>query len=235
MIQLAKAAPGRALYYGVCDVVDAAGEYLSKKPRSIPFTWHELNLEDWVRYNPVCFPGQLFNVAAARALGGFRSASRYCADWEMWFQLTLAHGSAATNRVVATYREHHSTGRGTTEVDISGRKYACGNMQRKRHIAWLRKLKPDLRFDRKALFKEAPMSTRFILEHGYKFSPRLLRYNAGLLYLSSAPHLRYHIFQILSKLLTWRSLRGFSFLFQLLKHLDPTFSRTDSMHQALHD
>jgi glycosyltransferase involved in cell wall biosynthesis len=218
MIELAEAAPDRTLYYGLCDVVDSTGQYLSKKPRSTEFAWHELDLEDWASYDPVCFPGQLFNVAAARALGGFRSASRYCADWEMWFKLAFTHGAAATNRVVATYREHHSIGRGTTKVDISGRKYACGNMQRKRHMAWLRKLKPDLRFDRTALLKEAPMATRFILQHGYTFSSRMLRYNAGLLYLSSAPHFGYRFFQVLTRFLSWRSLRVASLLFRLVKH-----------------
>src|SRR5438128_2962378 len=138
--------------------------------------------------------------------------------WEMWFKLAIAHGSAATNRVVVTYREHHSMGRGTTEVNISGRKYACGNMQRKRHIAWLSKLRPNLRFDRKALLKQAPMSTRYILEHGYKFSP-MLRYNAGLLHLSSAPLVRYRLFQVICRLFSWHSLRVASRGFQLMKRL----------------
>jgi glycosyltransferase involved in cell wall biosynthesis len=218
MIELSQAAPGRALYYGRCDIADTAGHEIREAPREALFAWHELSLEDWARHDPVCFPGQLFNVAAARALGGFRATSRYSADWEMWFRLALTYGSAATNRVVATYREHHSTERGTTKVDISGRKYAYVNMQRKRHLAWLRKLRPDLRFDRKAFQEESPMPTRFILQHGYGFSSRMLRYNAGLLYMSSAPHMTYRLFQSVTKLLTWRSLRIASLCFRLIKH-----------------
>jgi len=130
----------------------------------------------------------------------------------MWFKLTLTHGSAATNRVVATYREHHSIGRGTTKVDISGRKYACGNMQRKRHIPWLSKLRPNLRFDRKSFQAKSPIPSRFILQYGYRFSPRMLRYNAGLMQISAAPHLGYWIFQMLSRVLPWQSLRMVSWL-----------------------
>lgn len=215
MIELAEAAPGRALYYGLGDAIDAAGASIVKHPTFISFSWHEMPLEDWIQYDPVCFPAQLFNVAAARAVGGFRGTSRYTADWEMWFKLTLASGSAATNRVVATYREHHSIGRGTTAVDISGRKHAYVNMQRKRHIAMLREKTPQPRFDRHMFYKEAPLPSRFILQHGYSFSPQMLRYNAGLLGVSSPPHFSYRLLQLLSRL-SWRSLRMVSHIFQLV-------------------
>jgi glycosyltransferase involved in cell wall biosynthesis len=216
MIELERAAPGRALYYGLADVVDSAGHPREVHPRSTSFAWHELDLEEWARYDPVCFPAQLFNVEAARTLGGFRPSSRYCADWEMWFKLAMNYGAAATNRVVANYREYHSAGRGTSTVDISGRKFACTNMQRKRHMAWLRQKKPAVCFDRQTLFKESPMPSRFILQYGYAFSPRMLRYNAGLLYLSRPPHFAYRLFQIVTRVLTWRSLRVFSRIFRLI-------------------
>jgi glycosyltransferase involved in cell wall biosynthesis len=220
MIELAAAAPGRALYYGLADVVDAAGEPLESRSRSTPFAWNELDLEEWARYDPVCFPAQLFNVTAARSLGGFRPTSRYCADWEMWFKLTLNYGAAATNRVVAAYREHHSIGRGTSDVDVSGRKYAYVNIQHKRHLAWLRQKRPGLRFDRKALQARAPMPTRFLLKHAHGFSPRMLRYNAGLLFLSSAPHAGYYLFQLITRLFSWRSLGFASSVFNLFEHAE---------------
>ena len=213
MIELAQAAPGRALYYGLGDVVDSAGKAREVRPRSLSFAWHELDLEEWTRYDPVCFPAQLFNVEAARALGGFRPSSRYCADWEMWFKLALNYGAAATNRVVANYREYHAVGRGTSDVDISGCKYACVNMQRKRHMAWLRQKKPAVRFDRRALFKESPLPSRFILQHGYAFPRRMLRYNAGLLLVSTAPHFGYRLVQLFATFFCWRSLRIVSRIF----------------------
>lgn len=215
MIELSSATPGRALYYGSGEVVDAAGEPIERRSSPEAFSWHELPLEDWICYDPVCFPTQLFHVATARTVGGFRANSRYTADWEMWFKLTLASGSAATNRVVAIYREHHSLGRGTTAVDISGRKYACVNMQRKRHIAMLRPKRPDLRFDRHALFAEGPIPTRFLFEHGHGFSPRMLRYNARLLLASSAPSRRYRLIQLLVRLLSWRSVKLMSWIYSL--------------------
>src|SRR5262249_52590851 len=112
MMELANAAPKRALYYGLGDIVDFAGRPRDLRPRSTSFEWHELDLEEWARYDPVCFPAQLFNVGAAKAVGGFRVASHYTADWEMWFKLVLNYGASASNRVVARYREHHSIGRG---------------------------------------------------------------------------------------------------------------------------
>jgi len=207
MSELAKGAPGRALYYGLADVVDSVGHPREVRPRSTPFAWHELGLEEWARYDPVCFPAQLFNVDAARAVGRFRASSHYTADWELWFKLALNYGAAATNRVVANYREYHSVGRATSEVDSSGRKFACTNLQRKRHYAWLRSKKSGLRFDRHALFKESPMPSRFILKYGYAFSPRMLRYNAGLLLVSTAPHLGYRLVQFIVRIFSWRSLR----------------------------
>jgi glycosyltransferase involved in cell wall biosynthesis len=217
MIELAAAAPGRALYYGQWNVVDLNDTRVQIPPSPAKFCWRELPLQEWTRYNPVSFAGQLFNVAAARSVGGFRASSHYTADWEMWFKLALNYGAAATNRVVANFREYHSIGRGTTTVNISGRKYAYVNMQRKRHIAWLRRKEPHVRFDRRALLKKEPLPIRFILEHGYRFSPRMLRYNAGLLHVSSAPHPRYRLFQVISRLLSWRGLRVASWAFQLVK------------------
>ena len=217
MIELNTAAPGRGLYYGRCHVIDRQGNAMEKKPIPAVFQWHELDLEAWTRYDPVCFPAQLFDVTAARTLGGFRTKSQYCADWEMWFKLALRYGAAATNRVVANYREHYSLGRGTTRVDISGRKYALVNAHRKKHIAWLRSLRPGLCFDRAVLQRQAPIPTRFILEYGRNFSSRMLRYNAGLLFLSSAPHAGYRLLQMISRLLSWRSLRLASLVFHWLR------------------
>jgi glycosyltransferase involved in cell wall biosynthesis len=220
MIELASAAPRRALYYGLADIVDAAGKSREPRSRSRSFAWHELDVEEWARYDPVCFPAQLFKVTAARSLSGFRPTSRYCADWEMWFKLTVHYGAAATNRVVATYREHHSIGRGTSDVDVSGRKYAYVNIQHKRHLAWLRQKRPRLRFDRKGVQAKAPMPTRFLLKHAHGFSRRMLRYNAGLFFLSSAPHAGYYLFQLITRLFSWRSLGFASSIFNLFEHAE---------------
>jgi glycosyltransferase involved in cell wall biosynthesis len=220
MIELANAAPGRALYYGLADVVDSAGKPRETRQRSTSFAWHELTLEEWARYDPVCFPAQLFKVEAARAMGGFRGSSHYTADWEMWFKLALNYGAVATNRVVANYREYLSAGRGTSNVDISGTKYACTNMQRKRNMAWLRQKNPSaIRFDRRALFKESPMSSRFILQYGRAFSPRMLRYNAGLFLISTAPHIGYRLLQLITQLFSWRILRFASSVCNLFQRM----------------
>ncbi len=215
MLELSQAAPGRALYYGLCDVIDGGGDHLTRHPRSLPFGWQQLAMENWAIHDPVCFPGQLFNAPMAASLGGFRAMSRYTADWEMWFKLALNHGAAGTNRVVARYRDHHSVGRGTTDADLSGRRYAYVNIQRKRHTAWLRNAGMNAQFDRISIQRGSPMPSIFLLSYGNRFPLRMLRYNAGLMFLSSSPHGRYRLFQLITKLLTWRSLRITSRLFQL--------------------
>lgn len=206
MLEVHATAPGRGLYYGACRIIDASGNPVSDSTPTTELRWREMDLGDCVRSDPVCFPGQLFRVTAAQQLGGFRSASRYCADWEMWFRIGLRYGAVETNRLVANYREHHTVGRGTTAADISGRKYAYVNMQRKRHAAWLREARGEGAFDRSALQREAPMPTRFILSHAHSFSDLMLRYNAGLLDRSAPPHLGYRLFQWLARALGWRSL-----------------------------
>jgi len=226
MFELMDACPERALYYGACHTVDRNGTRTITLPAPTKFTPSELPLEQWTNYDPVCFPGQLFKVANARAVGGFRPGSQYCGDWEMWFRLALRGGTASTNRVIANYREHATLGRGTTRVDVSGRKYAYVNLQRKRHAAWLRESGIETRFDREARQCETPMPTRFLLDHAHGFSPRMLRYNAGLFFLSRAPHLSYRLVQMTVRLLSWRSLQVISLIAQRLQgrriHRSPT-------------
>ncbi|MCX6982989.1 MAG: glycosyltransferase [Verrucomicrobia bacterium] len=227
VIELAAAAPGRALYYGPCHGIDETGRRIAEAPAPADFRWSELDLESWAHYDPVCFPGQLFHRQTALELGGFRARSRYCGDWELWFRLALHAGAAATNRVLASYREHHADGRGTTMVDVSGRKYAYVNMQGKRHVAWLRKRGVQIRFARKARQAEAPMPSRYLLAHAHGFSRRMLRYNAGLLFRSRAPHLSYWLLQLVICCLTWRSLRMVSRVARWM-HRSPTLKKTPS-------
>ncbi len=211
MIELSEAAPQRGLYFGECEVIDERGRTLAQ-PVAQPFSWRELNLEYWTYFDPVCFPGQLFRVDAARSVGGFRASSVYAADWEMWFKLTLRWGSAATNRRIAIYREHRSAGRGTVAADMSGRRYAYVNVQRKRHAAWLTLQRPSFKFDRRRIQRDSPIPMRFLLQNGYVSSDRMLRYNASLLFASSPPHLLYRLFQAFVRVFTWRSLRWISWL-----------------------
>lgn len=218
MMELSSARPGYGLYYGACRTVNADGLPVTNPRQPVNFELTELPLNEWARYDPVCFPGQLFDVNLARELGGFRATSGYCGDWEMWFKLALARGAAKTNRIVANYREHISYGRGTTKVDVSGRKYAYVNMQRKRNFALLRRTVPTSHFDRVALQKAEPIPTRFILQHAYSFSPRMLRYNARLLLLSGAPHISYKMFQLLIATIGWRCLKQLSKVFNLINH-----------------
>jgi glycosyltransferase involved in cell wall biosynthesis len=213
MIELAGAVPQRALYYGRWNNIDENGVIIKQASISPDFSWSEPSLADWARHNRASFAGQLFNVAAARKVGGFRPNSQYTGDWDMWFRLAFHFGAAATSRVVANFREHVSYGRGTTRVDVSGRKYAYVNMQRKRNLSLLSKRQPDCRFHRQSLQRESPMPSRWLLLYGYGFSARMLRYNAGLFLLSRSPHKGYAILQNLARFVSWRFIKVISRLF----------------------
>ena len=231
MMALVRIAPNRGLYYGRCEIVDETGRRIGESHAPDFFCAQELSLAEWAMYDPVCFPGHLFSVASARGLGGFRASSRYTGDWDLWFKLAVSCGSAATDRILAKYRQHHSIGRGTTKADVSGRKYAYVNVQRKRNVAYLRRLQPIFRFDRMTLQKQSSMSLRFILCYGYNFSNWIFRYNARLLALSHAPNITYRGFQILNQVLSWRSLRLVS---QGLRLLRVRLKSPDASHSPAH-
>jgi glycosyltransferase involved in cell wall biosynthesis len=223
MLELATAAPQRALYYGRWNVIDERGAVTEPAATAQNFSWSEPSLVDWATHNRASFAGQLFNVAAARELGGFRPHSQYSGDWDMWFRLAYYFGAAATDRVVANFREHISHGRGTTRADVSGRRFAYVNMQRKRNFALLGRKQPGCRFDRRSVQHESPLPSRWLLLYSGGFSPPMLRYNAGLLLISKPPHRGYAIFQQLVRVFSWR-------LIKLVSQLSSIFTGLSSNH-----
>jgi hypothetical protein len=191
MVQLAQRAPGRGLYYGRVHIVDPVGRPLKTHLEPAEVRWRDMDLVDAAYYNPVPFPGELFRADHARALGGFRPTSFFTGDWEMWMQLAIHHGATATNRVVGNSRAHESAERGTTRVDRSGKRLAFVTMQCKRNLALLRQHGSAATFDRAALQRRSPLSTRYLLQCGAGFSSRMLAYNVGLLLRSESPNWRH--------------------------------------------
>jgi glycosyltransferase involved in cell wall biosynthesis len=201
MIELAAKIPDQGLYYGRCHVVDATGT-VAWTPDPLPQAeWQAADPVALAQHNPVCFPAELFRADYAKALGGFRPASLFTGDWDMWAKLALHHGAAATNRIIGNVRHHHTDGRGTTRVARNGKCVGLAFMQARKNLALLRRHGRTLRFDRAAILQRAPLSVRFLLENAAGFSPRMLAYNRGLLLQSRPPHSAYRLFQWLARCL----------------------------------
>src|SRR5207237_7016035 len=139
----------------------------------------EVDLASFANSNPVLFPGQLFRVDYARALGGFRRTSLFAGDWEMWFKLSAAYGAAQTGKQVAFVRSHKGGERGTRQIERSGRKFGLDNVQRKRNLAILKRMGYEVQFERQPRDWPA-IPSRFLIENSTGFSRRILAYNTRL-------------------------------------------------------
>ena len=211
MLSLAKAAPGRSLYFGRAGVM--TGDVVT--PPALLGDWpqnrRDFDLVAMADQSPVFFPGQIMRVESVRALGGFKTASYFTGDWDMWFRLALRFGATQTATEVAVMRSHFGEDRGTSRVERKGWKWALDNVQRKRNLALLRREKGlAIPFDRVKLLREQPIPSRLLCQHAHEFSGRMLRYNAWLFTRSKAPHLQYAALQCLVRLLGPRVFRGIS-------------------------
>jgi glycosyltransferase involved in cell wall biosynthesis len=180
VLELASKAPGRCLYFGETRLIDETGRPLWRRQPPLAVPWQSIDARAAACETPFPFPGQLINVAQAKAAGGFRRTSQYCGDWEMWFKLVVSAGAAQTGTVVAQLRQHTGWGRGTTRVQRSGRQYGLVNVQRRRNLAWLRQRGVEVFFDRRQVCCQNPWATTLLIKHGAGFSRRFFRYNCGL-------------------------------------------------------
>jgi len=217
MVELAARMPDKGLYYGRCNVVDAAGK-LAWTTTALPgVEWRAADPVEAALRNPVCFPAELFRVDYAKALGGFRPTSLFTGDWDMWAKLTLQYGAAETNRVIGNSRWYNAEGRGTTRVIRSGKCLGLTLMQAKKNVAQARRQGREVYFDRAMILKTAPVSSWFLLENAWGFSPRLLAYNYGLLLQSRPPHNGHRLFQVLARGLGPWFVKAASRLYQVLR------------------
>jgi glycosyltransferase involved in cell wall biosynthesis len=211
MLELEKAAPGRALYFGITLGVDEHG---APRPElaaaSFSGKWVERGLKD-VLYGPYWFPGHLFRVLTGKRLGMFRETSHFCGDWEMWAKLMADGGGAQINEVLAFMRHHGGLEKGTNKIIREGRQYPLTYVQHKRVLALL-PASSRLKFDRTHLVKRCPVPTRDLVHFGSSFRPRLLRYHAKLLLIPAPPHWRYGVFQWMTRLFGAGFIRTVSWL-----------------------
>jgi glycosyltransferase involved in cell wall biosynthesis len=215
MIALAQEAPDCGIYFSSIIHVDQFGKLLPVPSSDVPGSFRRLDPRSLAHGNDMLFPGQLFRCDLARTLGGFREASQFCGDWEMWFKLAYYFGAAQTSSPVAYNRSHEGVERGTNKIVRNGRKYALDFVQVKRNLALLRKTHPGEYLDRRKALSSFPIPTRLLLPYAARMPSRLLRYNWRLLLLSRPPHWRYAAFQAVVRLLGPAFLRPLSRVFAI--------------------
>lgn len=210
LLALARTAPNRGVYFGQNGFIEEEKIIPAATP-SWKDGWRDIALDEFAEMNTLMFPGQLFRVADARAVGGFRRNSLFCGDWDMWFRLALRGGAAQSATEVALVRTHYGEDRGTSRVERKGWKWALDNVQRKRNLRLLAQER-GLRvpFDRRKLLRQQPVPTRYLLRFAAGLSPRLLAYNHWLYVHSKAPSAGHTALQIFLKLTGPRGARRLS-------------------------
>jgi glycosyltransferase involved in cell wall biosynthesis len=202
LTSLHQRAPGCGLYFGETPIHDDDGNVVPCAMRPpLKAEWQRVNLADTLDITPFPFPGHIFKVEYARALGGFRGSSQYCGDWEMWSNLIAHYGAAQTSVVVGYNVSHGGLERGTSKIYLNGRLRPLTFIQQKRILHLLRQEGANAAFDRAELLRRSPMSIRYLIEQGASLSPRLLRYNVGLLARSTPPNRSYALLRMLIRML----------------------------------
>jgi glycosyltransferase involved in cell wall biosynthesis len=200
-VELSRQAPDCGLYFGQIVTVDESGRPLGPTRPQLQSDWQRVELADMLDVTTFPFVGITFNVACARAEGGFRKTSQYCGDWEMWCRIIGNYGSAQTKATMGHCRSHEGLERGTTKIHLNGRLRPLSFVQQKRIVHLLRQQGCEVRFDRADLLRKAPMAVSELLLRACIWSPRILRYHIQLVRLSRAPSRPYAIFQSISRVL----------------------------------
>ena len=106
MLALHRQAPECPIYFGDAAILERQRVW-STKPLSWKNGWRQLDLAEFADQNPVMFPGQLFSIAEARAVGNFRPISLFTGDWDFWFRMALRGGLAQSATEVSVVRSHY--------------------------------------------------------------------------------------------------------------------------------
>jgi len=207
LLELFREAPRRALYFGRQARLEH-GKLHPPTAVSWGGRWHDIDIIALADECVLFFPGQLFRIADAQAIGGFRTTSHFTGDWDMWFRLALKFGAVQSAAELAVVRGHEGADRGTSVVIRKGWKWALDNVQRKRNLNLLKQQKSIcIPFKRAKLLKRSPIPSRLLLQHAKNFTRRILVYNWWLFTHSRAPHWRYVILQGMIRIFGPKSLK----------------------------
>src|SRR5262249_36007045 len=95
MLALHEQAPECSIYFGRSAILENGRESPAETV-SWPNGWRQLDLAEFAEVNSLLFPGQLFSIAEAKAVGGFRPVSLWAGDWDFWFRMAVRSGLAQT-------------------------------------------------------------------------------------------------------------------------------------------
>jgi len=207
ILSLHEALPGRGLYFGNYVNVSLTGEFLSYGFSDTERPPTDINLRMLADRNELGFAGHLFRVDCVRRLGGFRPASVFCEDWDMWFRLASQFGGAQTAVPVICARFYEDPRKGTSQVTRRGRNYLANAVQRKRNYAYLKRAGLVESYDFRTLRTMSTMTAKPLIFYGADFPRRIFNYNLRLLQISPAVTLRQRLLQWAFCLLGARLLR----------------------------
>jgi glycosyltransferase involved in cell wall biosynthesis len=201
LMELHRRIPGCGLYFGDTTVVDESGTpMVGWQPPALAGVGQPVTLQNALLYTPFPFPGHLFSVAAARALGGFRTTSLFCGDWEMWGNLIDSYSAAKSAVTVAFNRQHGGWDRGTNAVMRAGRLYPLSYVQQKRILHLLRRRGEKRTLDRSLFLALFPVPTQFLINQGWSLPPRILAYHVRLHALCQPQGVAYAVFQVAAQM-----------------------------------
>jgi hypothetical protein len=147
------------------------------------------------------FPGNLFSVQTARAIGGVRPNYCYTGDWDLWFRLARRGGAAQTAATVAVARFHYGAERRSMRADRLGWRWAPENAQHKRNLTLLQQQKGiQVNIDRTKKLHKSLLPSKVLLQNAHGYSRWILAYNAWLFVNSSPPYSGYAAFQWMVRL-----------------------------------
>ena len=217
LLALAKAAPGRGLYFGRANRLRPNGTFQPLGQINWG-AWRELGtgegLTSLTEESFLAFPGHIFSIAEVQRLGGFRKHSFFTGDWDMWFRLALKSGAVESAVIVAVVRCHDSWDRASTRIERQGWKWVLDNVQRKRNLALLKSERGVVqRFERLGPQGDSPIPLRLMIGFARTFSRRILVYNWWLIIHSRPPHWSYAGLQWILRLLGPKGLLFISTLF----------------------
>ncbi|MEI7729963.1 MAG: glycosyltransferase family 2 protein [Verrucomicrobiota bacterium] len=216
-IRLASAFPDRGFYCGRGRYTDQTGQEHGFGCPPLSKEMEELDMNQFADLNLTLFPGTLFRPKDAKSLGGFRTTSLFCGDWEMWFNLAYHYGGARTNACMAFARSHFHAERGTTKIELRGLKFCVDFVQAKRNYHLLHLRDSKARFDRARHLSLNIFPANALLRHGAGFSPRMLKYNCGVFLQAPPETFSRSLLKGCIRLLGWRGVKLCSQVYRAVK------------------
>ena len=138
LLEAKRRLPGKAIYFGLEDMMDERGVIYVSKERRVDGRMVEISPQEYALTNQFYYPGALVDRGLALSVGGFNPGLKLTPDWDLWVRLCLLSGAARINRQTAAFREYFDPMRGTTVIEGNGTFLPRVTVQRRRNLARLK-------------------------------------------------------------------------------------------------